>query len=101
MMQAELVIKALSDKKRFSQVDRNDDGVIQYVILEGEIGHQDALIRTQVSIEAIQQAGYSIEKLGDEIANWNRDQAESKMGMLLDKYPTQIEMIISNNDNLV
>ncbi|MCR5002082.1 MAG: galactose ABC transporter substrate-binding protein [Lachnospiraceae bacterium] len=100
MMQAELVIKALSDKKRFSQVDRNDDGVIQYVILEGEIGHQDALIRTQVSIEAIQQAGYSIEKLGDEIANWNRDQAESKMGMLLDKYPTQIEMIISNNDEM-
>lgn len=100
MLQAELVINALSDSKRFSQIDRNGDGVIQYVILEGEIGHQDALIRTQVSIETIQQAGFSIEKLGDEIANWNRDQAESKMGMLLDKYPTQIEMIISNNDEM-
>lgn len=100
MLQAQLVIDALADKDRFKRIDRNGDGVIQYVILEGEIGHQDALIRTQVSIEAIQQAGYSIEKLGDEIANWNRDQAESKMGMLLDKYPTQIEMVISNNDEM-
>lgn len=100
MLQAELIINALSDKKRFEQIDRSGDGVIQYVILEGEIGHQDALIRTQVSIETIQQAGFSIEKLGDEIANWNRDQAESKMSMLLDKYPTQIEMIISNNDEM-
>ena len=99
-LQAELVIDALSDKNRFEQIDRSGDGVIQYVILEGEIGHQDALIRTQVSIESIQQAGYSIEKLGDEIANWNRDQAESKMSMLLDKYPSQIEMIISNNDEM-
>ena len=98
ILQAELVNNAL--QKRFEQIDRSGDGVIQYVILEGEIGHQDALIRTQVSIEAIQQAGFSIEKLGDEIANWNRDQAESKMGMLLDKYPTQIEMIISNNDEM-
>jgi methyl-galactoside transport system substrate-binding protein len=100
ILQAQLVIDALADRNRFDKIDRSGDGVIQYVILEGEIGHQDALIRTQVSIEAIQQAGYSIEKLGDEIANWNRDQAESKMGMLLDKYPTQIEMIISNNDEM-
>ena len=48
MLQAELIINALSDKKRFEQIDRSGDGVIQYVILEGEIGHQDALIRTQV-----------------------------------------------------
>ena len=100
ILQAQLVIDALADKNRFEQIDRNADGVIQYVILEGEIGHQDALIRTQVSIESIQQAGFKIEKLGDEIANWNRDQAESKMSMLLDKYPTQIEMVISNNDEM-
>ena len=27
-------------------VDRNQDGKIQYVLLEGETGHQDAIIRT-------------------------------------------------------
>ncbi len=99
-LQAELVINALLDGKRFSQIDRNGDHVIQYVILEGEIGHQDALIRTQVSIETIQKAGFSIEKIGDEIANWNRNQADSKMTQLLDTYPTQIEMVIANDDDM-
>lgn len=99
-LQASLVINALSDPARFAQIDKSGDGVIQYVILEGEIGHQDALIRTQVSIETIQQAGYSIEKIGDEIANWNRNQANSKMSMLLDTYPTQIEMVIANDDDM-
>ena len=99
-LQAQLVINALLDRTRFSRIDRNGDGVIQYVILEGEIGHQDALIRTQVSIETIQKAGFSIEKIGDEIANWNRNQADSKMSMLLDTYPTQIEMVIANDDDM-
>ena len=99
-LQADIVIDALSDDERFRQVDRNGDGVIQYVILEGETGHQDALIRTQISMESIQQAGFLVEKLGDEIANWNRDQAESKMAALLDEYQEQIEMVIANNDEM-
>lgn len=100
LLQAELVIDTLGENGGFKRVDRSEDGVIQYVILEGETGHQDALIRTQVSIEQIQQAGFSIEKLGDEIANWNRNQAESKMKQLLEKYPSGIEMVIANNDDM-
>ena len=100
MLQAQLVINALRKPERFERIDMNKDGVIQYVILEGETGHQDALIRTQVSIETIQQAGYSIEKVGDEIANWNRSQAESKMAMLLDTLPTPVEMVIANDDDM-
>lgn len=99
-LQAELVNKALGNPLRFKQIDRNGDGIIQYVILEGETGHQDALIRTQVSIEQIQQAGYAIEKLGDEIANWNRSQAMSKMNLLLEEHPTEIEMVIANDDDM-
>lgn len=100
VLQAQLVINALCESDRFRRIDRNGDGVIQYVILEGEIGHQDALIRTQVSIETIQQAGFSIEKIGDEIANWNRNQADSKMSMLLETYPNEIEMVIANDDDM-
>lgn len=100
LLQAEIVTRALQDKISFEHIDKSQDGVIQYVILEGEAGHQDALIRTQVSIEQIQQAGFSIEKLGDEIANWNRNQAESKMKQLLEKYPSRIEMVIANDDDM-
>lgn len=99
-LQAELITQVLSDQKRFDEVDRNGDHVIQYVILEGEPGHQDSLVRTQVSIEQIQESGIPIEKVGDEIANWNRTQAFSKMNMLLEKRPLGIEMVIANDDDM-
>lgn len=99
-MQARIVTDALGDTGRFNEIDINDDGTIQYVMLEGETGHQDALVRTQVSIEEIKNAGFSVEKLGDEIANWNRAQAATKMKSLIEKYPWQIEMIIANDDDM-
>lgn len=99
-LQAKVVTDALSDEQTFNETDVNQDGTIQYVMLEGETGHQDALVRTQVSIEEIKRAGYSVEKLGDEIANWNRAQAATKMSALLEKYPWQIEMIIANDDDM-
>ena len=37
--------------------DKNGDGKLQYVLLEGEQGHQDSLIRTEVTIKTITDAG--------------------------------------------
>lgn len=95
--QAEIVKHALDT--RFEEIDKNQDKVIQYVILEGETGHQDALVRTQMSVDCIKNAGYSLEKCGDEIANWNRTQASSKMKGLLEKN-SEIELVLSNDDDM-
>ena len=54
------------------QADRNNDGKIQYVILEGEMGHQDAIIRTESVVESLKANDISLEKLSYQIANWNR-----------------------------
>lgn len=97
-MQGQIVVNACSE--RFSEIDRNGDGRLQYVMLEGEAGHQDALVRTQSSLQTVTEAGYEVEKLGDEIANWNRAQATTKMDALLEKYPSQIEVIFSNDDDM-
>ncbi|MBQ6319492.1 MAG: galactose ABC transporter substrate-binding protein [Lachnospiraceae bacterium] len=99
-MQAKIIIDALSDKERFSKIDVNKNGTIQYVILEGEAGHQDAIVRTNVCTKELLNAGFSLEKLGDEYANWDRDQARTKMRELIDRYPIQIEMVIANNDDM-
>jgi len=99
-LQAEIIIDALSDPKKFDEIDVNHNGTIQYVILEGEAGHQDALVRTQVVTKELKNAGFSLEKLGDEFANWNRDQAKTKMKALMDKYFFQIEMVIANDDDM-
>ena len=43
--------------KEHPDVDRNHDGKIQYVILEGEMGHQDAIIRTESVAESLKEQG--------------------------------------------
>ena len=42
-------------------VDRNQDGVYQYVVLEGEPGHQDAIVRTEYSVNTIVSSGIEVE----------------------------------------
>ena len=80
--------------------DRNSDGKIQYVLLEGEAGHQDAIMRTDSVVSTIQNKGIILEKLSYQFANWNRGQAENKMTQLINRYGTDIELVISNNDEM-
>ncbi len=81
-------------------VDKNRDGKIQYVLLEGETGHQDAIIRTDSVIKTIQEEGITLEKLSYQFANWNRGQAENKMTQLIHQYGDEIELVLSNNDEM-
>lgn len=67
-------------------VDKNEDGVFQYVVLEGEMDHQDAIVRTEYAINTITEQGVSVEKLGYGIANWNRGQAQTKMTQMIGQY---------------
>ncbi|MHC5269408.1 galactose ABC transporter substrate-binding protein [Enterococcus sp. LJL98] len=83
------------------EADKNGDGVIQYVMLQGEPGHQDATLRTEYSIKAIEEAGYQTEKLAVDTAMWDKAKATDLMksfitGQSLDK----IEAVIANNDDM-
>ena len=51
-------------------VDRNGDGILQYVMLEGEASHQDTLLRTEYSIRTLTDAGVPTEKLANDTADW-------------------------------
>lgn len=81
-------------------LDRDNDGVVSYVLLEGESSHQDSLIRTEWSIKTLKDGGVPIEKLTGGIANWERSQASALMEQWLEKYPDQIELVIGNNDDM-
>ena len=97
VMQGELAADII---KNNSQTDRNRDGKIQYVVLEGEPGHQDAIIRTETAVKTLTDSGIELEKLSYQIANWNRAQAENRMEQLIGQYPNQIELVLSNNDDM-
>lgn len=97
-LQGELVLDAWRANRE--TLDRSGDGVLQYVMLEGEPGHQDSLLRTEYSIKALTDAGVEVEKLGNETANWNRAQAAARTAQWLEEFGDRIEVIFSNNDDM-
>ena len=97
MMQGEIAADMIRDN---DAVDRNQDGKIQYVLLEGETGHQDAIIRTDSVVKTIKEQGIILERLSLQFANWNRGQAENKMTQLINQYGDEIELVLSNNDEM-
>ncbi len=97
VMEGELAAWACITHK---ELDKNGDGVIQFVVLEGEAGHQDAIVRTEASVNTLKKQGVEIDKLGYAIANWNRAQAQTKTTQFIEDYGDDIELILSNNDDM-
>lgn len=80
--------------------DKNGDGILQYIMLEGEIRHQDAVLRTEESVKALREAGIAVEKLDGGIADWERSQAAALAERYFQEYGDKIEIIICNNDDM-
>ena len=87
-------------KKNPSCLDRNGDGIVSYVLLEGETNHQDSLIRTEWSIQTLKDGGVPIRRITGGIANWEKKQASALMEQWLSEYGTEIELVIANNDDM-
>ena len=81
--------------------DKNDDGVLQLVILQGEIGQQDVSLRTQAYEDTLKAQGIDYEILAMDTANWDQAQALDKMNAWITAYGIDgIEGVLCNNDNM-
>lgn len=81
--------------------DKNHDGKIQFIMLKGENGHQDMILRSKYSVEAIHAMGFEPVELASAIANWDKLQAMNIMnGFVMSIGPENIEAVISNNDEM-
>lgn len=97
VMQGELAAEIF---KIDASADKNQDGIFQYVVLEGEAGHQDAIVRTEYAVSTLMEQQVEVEKLGYGIANWNRAQAQTKMTQMLEQHGKEIELVLANNDDM-
>ena len=82
------------------EMDRNGDGVMQYVMLKGEPGHQDAELRTEYSIRAVTDAGIQVELLAEDTGMWDRVRGQDKMAAFLGAHGDAIEAVFANNDDM-
>jgi methyl-galactoside transport system substrate-binding protein len=86
--------------KAHPEADLNKDGKLQYVMLIGDPSNTDAKFRTQFSIEAVQAAGITVEKLAEDTAMWDRPKAQEKMAAWLTAFAGKIEVVFANNDDM-
>lgn len=96
--QGELIAKYW---KANPEIDLNNDGIIQYVMLKGEPGHPDAEARTKYSIKSLNDMGIKTEELHLDTAMWDTAMAKDKMDAWLSgPNGEKIEIIICNNDGM-
>lgn len=98
VLQGNILVDAY--QKDPAALDLNGDGKVSYVLLEGETSHQDSLIRTEWSIQTLKDGGVPLEKITGGIGNWEKSQGSAWMEKWLEEYPNEIELVISNNDDM-
>lgn len=92
-MQGELIVDL-----GLETVDKNGDGKIQYVMIEGDPENIDAQNRTEYSVKALTDAGLEVECLSDQVGNWQQDQAQQLVANALGQYGNDVEVVFCNND---
>lgn len=93
--QAELVIE---DWKANPAMDKNKDGILQYVLLLGLKGHVNAEARVTGMNLVFDNNDFKREELDMQEGKWDTTKAKDLTDAWLMKYGDSIEAIISNND---
>lgn len=97
-LQGKMVIDAWNNHKDL--IDKNNDNVLQYVMLIGEKLNKTSIDRSTYSLSTIQQAGIKTEELASPILNWDAASAKNSISSLFLRYGDRIEAIISNDDSM-
>lgn len=91
--QGEILIELGKDK-----IDVNGDGKISYTMIQGDPENIDAQYRTEYSVKALEDAGWDVEELDIQRADWDQAAAQQKVQDELSQFGDQIEVVFCNND---
>src|SRR5699024_7045639 len=80
--------------------DKNGDRVINLVRLTVEPDTSEAIARTEYAISKVEEAGIETNDLGQQVANWNADQAYTAVSAWISREGDNIEMVFANNDSM-
>jgi len=78
--------------------DLNGDGVISYIMIEGDPENIDAQYRTEFSIKALEDAGIKVECLDDQVGMWDQVKGQELVQNSLSANGDKIEVVFCNND---
>ncbi len=97
IIQGELIVEAYRNRPEL--IDKNNDGIINYALIEGEVGHQDTIYRSEYVVKTLNANNLNVEKVVGGVANFDRDQSRALVEQwIIDG--VDIELVICNNDDM-
>lgn len=79
-------------------IDKNGNGKVDYIMIEGDPENVDAKYRTEFSVAALEDAGFEVNCLDDQVGNWDQATAQQLVANSLSQYGDDIEVVFCNND---
>ena len=79
-------------------VDFNKNGKIDYIMIKGDPENIDAQYRTEFSIKALQDAGFEVNKLDEQVGMWDQVKGNELVNNSLSQYGNDVEVVFCNND---
>lgn len=98
IMQGQILVDAWN--KNRDSIDKNHDGIMQYVMLKGAPDNIVAGERTKYCLSTLEEAGIETNELASVFAYWDRGLAQDAMNSLFLKYGGNIEVVIANDDSM-
>ena len=80
--------------------DINGDGKVSYIMAIGDPENIDAQYRTEFSVKALTDAGVEVEKLAEDICNWQQTEGEEFVSSALAAHGDKVEVVFCNNDGM-
>lgn len=78
--------------------DADGDGVVRYIMVQGDPENVDAQYRTEKSIEALEAAGLEVEELVKMRGDWDQTKGQEITANALSQHGAKIDVVFCNND---
>lgn len=96
VMQGEI----LTELWNAGDMDRNGNGKLDYVMLNGGLDNPEAQARTEYSVKTLEENGIEVNEVAFQDAKWDTDQAKTAMDTWLQTSKDDIDAVIANNDGM-
>ena len=74
-------------------IDKNGNGKVDYIMIEGDPENVDAQYRTEFSVKALEDAGFEVNELDDQVGNWDQATAQQLVANSLSQYGDDVEVV--------
>ncbi len=78
--------------------DADGDGVVRYIMVQGDPENVDAQYRTEFSIQALTDAGVEVEELVKMRGDWDQTKGQEITANALSQHGAKIDVVFCNND---